>query len=101
MESRYKSDGERARQLIANNKYMVVATTDKELKPWAAPVFYVHDKKYNFFFLSAADSRHGENISENRNISIVIFDSSQPIGSYDGVQMEGEATVVMKKICLT
>jgi len=93
----FKTYSEKGRHIISDNRYMVVATSDKKAKPWAAPVFFAYDSKYNFYFLSAVDSRHAENISENPNVSIVIYDSTSEIGLSDGVQIEAKASMVDEK----
>ena len=93
----YRTYAEKARYIVENNNYMVVATSDKSARPWAAPVFYTHDEKYNFYFLSAVDSKHAENVRENPNAFIVIFDSTAPVGQSDGVQMEVKISFVGKK----
>ncbi len=90
----YGSYESRAKSMIDGNNYMVTATSDGKNDVWAATVSYVCDKEYNFYFLSAIDSRHAENISKNPNIAFQIFDSTQGIGSSDGIQAEGEAELV-------
>ncbi|MDE1761903.1 MAG: pyridoxamine 5'-phosphate oxidase family protein [Candidatus Micrarchaeota archaeon] len=91
MEGEYKSFEDKAKRIIESNNYMVTATTDKRGNVWAATVSYVHDKDYNFYFLSPIDSRHGANIIDTAKIAFEIFDSRQKIGSADGVQAEGKA----------
>ncbi|MDE1868707.1 MAG: pyridoxamine 5'-phosphate oxidase family protein [Candidatus Micrarchaeota archaeon] len=81
--------GRIARSLIEGNKYMVLSTCDSSAKPWAATVFYAHDRDYNFYFISAIDTLHAKNIIENPNVAFVIFDSHTPIGRYDAVQASG------------
>lgn len=93
----YRTYAEKARYIIEHNNYMIVATSDKKGKPWAAPVFFAFDKNYAFYFLSAVDSKHAENIAENPNAAVVIFDSSVPVGQSDGVQMEVKISFVPKK----
>lgn len=85
---------ERARQIIEDNRYMVLATADRNSVPWASPVFFVHDNRYNFYFLSAIDSRHSENIISNPSVSMAIFDSTTPVGMTNGVQISGKANLV-------
>jgi len=82
---------EKARRIIAANSYLVLSTSDKKGNVWANTVTYAYDKDYNFYFLSAIDSKHAKNIAENPKIAIVIFDSTQPIGSDDEVQAAGES----------
>lgn len=97
MAKKFETYGEKAKHIISTNNYMVLATSDKKLKPWANPVFYVYDKEYNFYFLSAIDSRHAENITENPQVGVAIFDSTQRVGQSDGVQIEAKAEEVGKK----
>lgn len=90
----YRTYGEMARHLIDQAKYMVIATSDKHCMPWAAPVFFAYDDKFNLYFISAVDSKHAENISRNPYVAVSIFDSSQPIGMSEGIQIEGKTSVV-------
>ncbi len=90
----YRSFEEKAVKIIQQNNYMTIATSSKKGGIWAAVVSYVYDKNYNFYFLSAIDSRHAENIIENPEIALEIFDSKQKIGSAEGVQAEGDARFV-------
>ena len=88
---------EKAKEIIRWNKYMILATCDKGASPWASPVFYAYDKGYNFYFLSAIDSRHAENIVQNPKISVSIFDSNQRVGLSDGIQMEGDVEILEER----
>ncbi len=92
----FKSYGEKARAVIERNKYMTIATSSNDGKPWVAPVFYAYDGQFNFYFVSATDSMHVENIKQNPQVALEIFDSRQPIGSVDQVQITGVAKVVEK-----
>ncbi len=85
---------QKAESILFHNKYMVVSTSDGEGNPWGAVVFYVFDEKYNFYFLSAMDSLHAKNAMETHKVSLVIFDSTVPLGSYDEVQVEGKISAI-------
>lgn len=88
----------KAKQIIADNSYMVIATVSSEGKPWAAPVFFAFDSKYaNIYFISATDSRHAENIEANPNVALAIYNSTSSIDISDGVQIEGTAYAVEKE----
>ena len=93
----FKSYADKAKGIIDRNKYMVVATSGKDSKPWCAPVFYAYDDEFSFYFVSATDSLHVQNINENSQVSLVIFDSQQPIGSSDQVQIIGTVKLVEKE----
>ena len=86
-----------AKDIIASNNYFVLSTCNKNNTPWAAAILFVNDKSYNFYFMSAVDSRHAKNIIENPNIACVIFYSKQPVGSSLSVQFEGTAKIIDTK----
>jgi uncharacterized protein YhbP (UPF0306 family) len=92
-----KSFEGKAKSIIERNKYMTVATSSKDAKPWAAAVFYVYDDEFNFYFVSAVDSLHAMNIKENPKICLEIYDSRQPIGSADQVQIIGTVEMLQKE----
>ena len=85
---------EKARRKIAGNKYMVIATYASGGRTRPAQVFYVPDSDPNLCFISANGSRCVQDIVENHNIAVSIFDSTAPVGNYDGVQLEGKAPIV-------
>jgi len=77
-----------AKDIIENNQYMTIASSDELGRPWAAPVAYVYDAEYNFYWVSVPESRHQQNIKKNPDIVISIFDSQQLWGIGAGVQIE-------------
>lgn len=84
-------DSEKAKQIIYSNNYLSLATSDKQGKPWIAPLYYAYDKDFNFYFISASESLHMKHIQENENVAATIFDSNASVGEGDGVQLEGTA----------
>lgn len=97
MAARFKTYEKKAMQIIKKNNYMVLATIDGEGMPWASAVSYVFDENYDFYFLSAVDSRHGENLIQIPKVAFEIFDSRQSVGNADGVQAEGRASIVAQE----
>lgn len=85
-----------AKDIIGNNQYMTIASSDNEGNAWASPVAYVFDDKFNFYWVSVLKSKHQENIKNNPNVSIAIFDSHQLWGEGTGVQM----MAVVKEVSL-
>lgn len=83
-----------ARRILEGNRFMVLSTCDLDKRPWAATVYYAYSSKYEFFFLSALDSRHSKNVSQNPKVAFVVFDSTQPMGKAESVQAEGTATLI-------
>jgi nitroimidazol reductase NimA-like FMN-containing flavoprotein (pyridoxamine 5'-phosphate oxidase superfamily) len=83
-----------ARALIDANLYMVLGTADEDGRPWAAPVYFAPNGYGEFLWVSNPDARHSRNIAERPDVSIVIFDSSVPIGTGQGVYMSAVAEEV-------
>jgi uncharacterized protein YhbP (UPF0306 family) len=74
---------------------MTVSTYDGEL--WSAPVYYITDINFNFYFISSPKTRHALAIKQNPNVAVTIADSHQKItDSKVGIQMQGVASVVSR-----
>lgn len=78
-----------ARKIVKENIYLTLATSDGT--PWAAPLFYAVDDKYNFYYISQMDSLHTQHILKNPTVAFAIFDSHQKEGTGNGVQGLGKA----------
>jgi len=76
-----------ARSLIDASLYLVLGTADEDGLPWASPLYFAHSEHRDFFWVSRPDARHSRNIAARPDVSIVIFDSSVPIGTGQGVYM--------------
>jgi len=82
---------EQAKNIVADNIYMTIATASEEGKPWVSPVFFAYDEKYNLYWVSNKAALHSKLIRLNNNVAMVIFDSSAPEGEGDGVYFEAVA----------
>lgn len=80
-----------ARTLVEASLYLVLGTADEHGLPWASPVYFAHSDHRDFFWVSKPDARHSRNIAARPDVSIVIFDSSVPIGTGQGVYMTAVA----------
>lgn len=80
-----------ARDIVKSNIYLTLATVGEKNTPWAAPLFYAVDDKYNFYFISQMDSLHTRHVLKDPKVAFAIFDSHQPEGTGNGVQGSGEA----------
>jgi nitroimidazol reductase NimA-like FMN-containing flavoprotein (pyridoxamine 5'-phosphate oxidase superfamily) len=80
-----------AREIIDRSLYMVIATADPSGQPWASPVYYAASGYREFFWVSQPDASHSVNLRDRREVGIVIFDSSAPIGKGQGVYVLGVA----------
>lgn len=80
-----------ARAIIDANLYLVLGTADQAGRPWVSPVYYAPALYREFFWVSRPEATHSRNLSAGRDVSIVIFDSSVPIGTGQGVYMSAVA----------
>ncbi|EKD86958.1 MAG: hypothetical protein ACD_37C00091G0004 [uncultured bacterium] len=87
----------KAKQIISDNIYCVVASCSKDGKPWISPVFYGHDEDYNIYWISDKASRHSSLIKNNPQVAIVIFNSQAPKGKGDGVYFEAMVEEISDK----
>jgi hypothetical protein len=76
-----------AKAIIDANLYMVVGTADESGHPWVSPVYYAHVDYREFIWVSRPETLHSRNLVARPQVSIVIFDSSVPIGTGQGVYM--------------
>ncbi len=81
----------RANGIIEKIFYITIATSSKDGQPWNTPVYSAHNKNYNFFWTSDQNSQHSKNIRENPSIFIVIYDSTAPEGTGEGVYIKAKA----------
>ena len=80
-----------ARQIIDDSLYMVVGTAGSSGQPWASPVYYAPSGYSDFFWISEPDAQHSTNLRARRAVGIVIFDSTVPAGTGQGVYVLGVA----------
>jgi Pyridoxamine 5'-phosphate oxidase len=83
-----------ARAIIDANLYMVLGTADSSGTPWVSPVYYAPVGYREFFWISAPEARHSQNVVARREVGIVVFDSSTPIDTGQGVYMTAVAEPV-------
>lgn len=81
-------------EVLDENKYLCLSTSDIEGNPWASPLVYVRDADYNFYFLSHTLSRHCKNIEKNNKVAFSVFNSKQNVGIAFWVQASGIATQI-------
>jgi uncharacterized protein YhbP (UPF0306 family) len=79
------------RAIVDANLYMVLGTADQDGRPWVSPVYYAPAEYREFFWVSSPETRHSRNLQTRGDLSIVIFDSSAPIGTGRGVYMSASA----------
>ncbi len=81
----------KAREIISKILYITIATSTKDGRPWNSPVYSAFDDNYNFYWASDQNSQHSKNIKENNLVFIVIYDSTVPEGTGEGVYIQAKA----------
>lgn len=80
-----------AKKIIEKILYITIASVTPEGLPWNSPVYLAYDKNYNFYWASWKDNQHSKNIRNNPNVYIVIYDSTVPEGTGQGVYIQAKA----------
>ena len=79
------------RAIIDASLYMVLGTADADGLPWVSPVYFAPAGYGEFLWLSSPEARHSRNLRARPEVGIVIFDSSVPINTGQGVYMSAVA----------
>lgn len=83
-----------ARAVIDANQYLVLGTADAAGRPWATPVYFAHQDYRDYFWVSAPDRTHSQNLLARPAVAVVIFDSQARINTGQGVYMAATAEQV-------
>ncbi len=83
-----------AKAIVDANLYMVLGTADEDGRPWVSPVYYAPVGYREFLWVSRPETLHSRNLAVRPEVSIVIFDSSVPIGTGQGVYIAATAEEV-------
>ena len=67
-----------ALDLLAANRYVVLATADEGGSPWATPVWFAPDGLDRILWLSWPGSRHSRLIARRPQVALTVFDSTRP-----------------------
>jgi nitroimidazol reductase NimA-like FMN-containing flavoprotein (pyridoxamine 5'-phosphate oxidase superfamily) len=80
-----------AKAILSGLIYITAATVGSDFLPWVSPVFAAFDEAYQFFWVSASEARHSQNINATHRVAIVVYDSTVPAGTGKGVYIQGTA----------
>lgn len=83
---------QRAKQILASIHYATLATVSEDGTLNNSPVQYDLDADLNIYWTSDKNSQHSRNVRNNGKVSIVIYDSTAPVGKGEGVYFEATAT---------
>lgn len=81
----------RAVEILRKIRYATIATANKDGKPWNSPVAHEYDNQLNVYWFSDKQNQHSQNVRENEDVFIVIYDSTVPEGDGEGVYIEAKA----------
>jgi nitroimidazol reductase NimA-like FMN-containing flavoprotein (pyridoxamine 5'-phosphate oxidase superfamily) len=79
------------RAIVDDNLYLVLGTADQAGRPWVTPVYFAHADYCEFVWVSSPAAQHSRNIAARREVSIVVFDSTVPIGTGQAVYVSALA----------
>ena len=79
-----------AEDLLATNRYLTLGTVTPEGRPWTSPVYFAAAGLTDYYWCSAADSRHSVNLARNDAVSLVVFDST--VAPYTGRALYAEGS---------
>lgn len=82
---------QRAASIIKTIRYATVATVNKSNEPWNSPVCHVYDDELNIYWFSDKQGQHSQNVNQNPNVFIAIYDSTVPEGQGEGVYIQAQA----------
>jgi hypothetical protein len=77
-----------ARAILDRINYITLATVDERGRPWNSPVYYAYDSAYRAYWGSHVDSQHSRNIRQNAHAFMVVYDSTVPAGTGEGVYID-------------
>jgi hypothetical protein len=69
-----------ARRLIDTMRYMSLGTVDPDGRARVSPLYFAPDGYDTFYWVSVPEAHHSLNIGRQPNVSMVIFDSTVPVG---------------------
>ena len=87
----------RAKGIISKIQYITIATSSKEGIPWNSPVYSAFDEDYSFYWASWKENQHSRNIAENNQVFLVIYDSTVPEGTGEGVYIQAKAHMLAEE----
>lgn len=86
------------RDIIDENRYLVLGTIDAEGRAWLSPLSYAALDYREFLWASRPDAEHSRNIDVRPRVTIVFFDSSVEPGAASAVYVTGTAEMVNESL---
>lgn len=78
----------RAAEILRDIRYITLASITPKNEPWNSPLYYVYDTSLRLYWFSDKNSQHSQNVRENPSVFIVVYDSTMPAGTGEGVYIQ-------------
>ena len=88
---------QRIKNIIENNRYMVLSTAGRTGIPWVSPLYFASVGSKRFYWYSPREARHSKFIAKNPRVAITIFDSRAIPAKADAVYIQAHAHIVGKR----
>ncbi len=88
---------ERFQQLLTRMPYVTIATVSPDGQPWNTPVVARFDDDLNLYWVSWRANCHSRNIAHDPRIFVVVYDTSAPEGSGEGLYLQMKASALRSK----
>src|SRR5215204_3537482 len=85
----------RARRTLERVINASLATVTPDGRPWNSPIFVAFDADVRFYWSSHLDAAHSRNIAARPDVCLVVFDSTEPDESGNGVYIRATAREVL------
>ncbi len=83
-----------ARRFAAEVSTLTLATASPDGEPWAATVFFVADKAFNFYFVSDHRTQHGRDMAAGGRVAATVNPDCDNWNDVRGLQLRGPVEVV-------
>jgi general stress protein 26 len=80
-----------AANILKSIHYINIATVCEDGSPWNTPVSASFDENLDFIWGSSPDNIHSQNIRRDGRVFVVVYDSTAPEGTGEGIYMKGRA----------
>src|SRR5690349_9761419 len=80
-----------ARAVLDRNRYLTLATADRDGRPWSSPVWFASRDHRTFWWVSRPGAVHSRNIAARPEVAAVVFDSTVVPGTAQAVYLRATA----------
>lgn len=88
---------QRASEIIKRILYITIASVSADGKPWNTPVYSAFDSDLNFYWASDKNSQHSQNVRASQDVFFVVYDSTVPEGTGEGIYFKATAQELNSK----